>query len=946
MLRGWILALATAGIALAAEARAQQQSSGMSLADRMSALTGSDEAEAQAAFDPEVEPAAVASEDARSGNRRPSAPRRSAGLFSRLRLPNLLPGSNPNAGELSDPPPAYDPSELQSRGATTQAQSRRATAPTPSTGSGNPSMVQNNGAGTRRPTNVTAMPPRTTVNPHTSTGAPSATTAPPTTMAPRTTAPTTTMPQRRVARSSPPVSQRHNELAEALTGLRDAVEAAEEESAAGSSEPAAVPSDEAEVEGVPADDSVPAGDGYAGEIPGEMPPAADEGEAAPSFLGGGRYEDAGATTPSAAGRGQATARGPVDIHQALGGGDATVPTPQRMTPPSAQSRRATGGSTGRRGVAVPAAPTRRSSRPSPTRAAQPQADIADALGEDLIEEPMTPAVEATSPPVVDAEDVLGEIAAEPIPESAVVPTPPTPTSSPGAEPPVTVVPNRINRAEPNEPASISNLRPKREELISVRAPVVVSSVNGPQQIVVGRTASYRIIVENKGNEAARDLTAIIAVPGWADVVDAAASNGAVETAPPAAEGADHAITWKLYELAAGASQTLTVELVPRSGRPLQLGVTCETAPVKTETTVQVQEPRLEMEISGPAEVMFGKSQRYTLTLSNPGTGDADEVSIELVPPGGDPASPVRHKVGTLTAGSSKKIELELTAREAGDLRMQAAATAAGDLRSEAVKTVLCRKAELDIDWRGPDKAFAGSEATYFIRVRNQGTAPADDVLVEIMLPDGAELVDASSGHSWDANRRAVQWLRGSIGSTEEQFMQIRCTLSNPGTNELELVARTQSGDLSNVKKAPVLVEAVADLKLFVTDPKGVLPVGETALYEIRVQNRGQTAARGVNVAAMFSEGIDPSHVEGGQHEIRDGRVAFRPIDSLPAGAEVVLKIYAKASSAGTHIFRAEVTCSDLDIKLAAEETTRYFVEEERWADASSAYSDEGAATTR
>ena len=62
----------------------------------------------------------------------------------------------------------------------------------------------------------------------------------------------------------------------------------------------------------------------------------------------------------------------------------------------------------------------------------------------------------------------------------------------------------------------------------------------------------------------------------------------------------------------------------------------------------------------------------------------------------------------------------------------------------------------------------------------------------------------------------------------------------------------------------------------VVDPKGVVPVGEMAVYEIHIKNRGMTAARGVNVVAMFSEGIDPSHVEGGQHSIRDGRVTFRP----------------------------------------------------------------------
>jgi hypothetical protein len=126
----------------------------------------------------------------------------------------------------------------------------------------------------------------------------------------------------------------------------------------------------------------------------------------------------------------------------------------------------------------------------------------------------------------------------------------------------------------------------------------------------------------------------------------------------------------------------------------------------------------------------------------------------------------------------------------------------------------------------------------------------------------------------------------------------------------------------------------------------VVAVGDAALYEIRVQNRGLTAAHGVNVVAMFSAGIDPSHVEGGQHEIRDGRVSFRTIDTLAAGAEVVLRIHAKASAEGTHVFRAEVVCDDLETKLAAEETTRFFVEEDRWADASAAYSEQAEGTTR
>jgi hypothetical protein len=63
------------------------------------------------------------------------------------------------------------------------------------------------------------------------------------------------------------------------------------------------------------------------------------------------------------------------------------------------------------------------------------------------------------------------------------------------------------------------------------------------------------------------------------------------------------------------------------------------------------------------------------------------------------------------------------------------------------------------------------------------------------------------------------------------------------------------------------------------------------------------------------------------YTVDDGRVTFRTIEELPAGREIVLRIRARAAQAGTHVFRAEVLCRDLEIKLAAEETTRFYAED-------------------
>src|SRR5690606_84849 len=136
-------------------------------------------------------------------------------------------------------------------------------------------------------------------------------------------------------------------------------------------------------------------------------------------------------------------------------------------------------------------------------------------------------------------------------------------------------------------------------LFTSQQPVIASLIEGPQQIVVGRPAEYRIVVENKGNVVAREVTGAMVIPADAELVDASASNGVVnrptsETGAPANQ-----IEWQLYELAPGAKQTLTLQLIPRGGRAMELGVQWKHAPVVGNAVVEIQEPKLQMEITGP-----------------------------------------------------------------------------------------------------------------------------------------------------------------------------------------------------------------------------------------------------------------------------------------------------------------------------------------------------------
>ncbi len=387
------------------------------------------------------------------------------------------------------------------------------------------------------------------------------------------------------------------------------------------------------------------------------------------------------------------------------------------------------------------------------------------------------------------------------------------------------------------------------------------------------------------------------------------------------------IEWRMDRLASGKLETLDLVLVATSGKPIELAVTFEHAPVGSHTLVEVQEPKLEIQLAGPEEVQFAKPQLYRLMLSNPGTGAAENIVIELTPPGATPSAAITHKLGDLAAGATKSVEIELTARDAGQLAMHATATAAGGLKASAEKALFCRRAELVVDWRGPQQKYAGSSASYFFRVRNPGTAIAEQVDFRVELPSGFEFTSASEGQSYDAATGTITWKVGSLRPGDDHYMELQGVVRQAGNCNLKIAATTADGITTASTNAATDVIAVADLKLDVLDPKGPIAVGEEAVYEIRVRNRGANAASDVRVVALFSAGIEPLRVEGAQHTMADGRVAFSAIVSLPAGRETVYRIVAKAHDAGTHLFRAEVLCKDLDIKLAAEETTRFFADD-------------------
>lgn len=486
----------------------------------------------------------------------------------------------------------------------------------------------------------------------------------------------------------------------------------------------------------------------------------------------------------------------------------------------------------------------------------------------------------------------------------------SPTETVAAEPAIEPAPATKPKASPVG-------APQSAAVLESRSSAVRVETIGPKSLRIGTEAIYTIRIHNEGDSEANDVFVRAGLPTTAKVV----AEGASAEASPAGDNAnEQRVVWTISRLAARTTENLTLRVTPTTNAPLDLFIDWTLRPISAVAQIEVQQPQLEMSVFGPKDIAYGEAAKYTIRLTNPGNGSADEVMVEFGY-GQDRLEP--KSVGTILPGQSQEISLELTARQSGALPVLAVATASGGLRAEASQELLVRRAALEAEIAGDAAVYAGTPANFRLVVRNAGNAAATQITATIALPQGAQLV--RSGDDTKPAQNGLLWNVGSLPPNGERTLDLQCLLMTAGDSGISLRA-VAAGDLEASKSFVTRVEALADLKLVVNDPQGPVAVGQDAVYEIHISNRGTKVATKVNVLAQFSPGIEPIEATGAQAELVPGQVLFQAIPRVDPGQEVTLIVRAKAGTAGTKRFRVEVSSEDSDTDLFAQETTYFFTE--------------------
>lgn len=233
------------------------------------------------------------------------------------------------------------------------------------------------------------------------------------------------------------------------------------------------------------------------------------------------------------------------------------------------------------------------------------------------------------------------------------------------------------------------------------------------------------------------------------------------------------LTWDLGVLAPGQTRSIEYQAAAKAvGRFCNKAVvTAGSIREEAESCVIVGEPKMSLTKTGPARRYVNLPATYQITVANTGTAPLHNVFVsDFVPEqsvfvsatrGGQMSgNQLQWRMGTIEPGASRSVDVVLRARAAGRICNRATAAADRNLTAQAefctefegVSALLLEVVDID------DPVEVGAETRYVILVRNQGTKPVGNVVIDVQVPTQFAIarVTGPADHRKDGQRVTFQ----------------------------------------------------------------------------------------------------------------------------------------------------------------------------------------------
>ena len=371
--------------------------------------------------------------------------------------------------------------------------------------------------------------------------------------------------------------------------------------------------------------------------------------------------------------------------------------------------------------------------------------------------------------------------------------------------------------------------------------------------------------------------------------------------------ATRTVTW-IVDLAKGESKVFSV-----IATVVGYGNVTNSLVVGNKTTgVNVTVPEINPDKTVDNEIPnFGDNVTYTVTVTNDGIGDANNVVITDVLDKGlkflnaTGNFTYDEKTGTITwtvdldKGETKTFNVNVTVLGYGVLPNTVAVGNKTAVRNITVPEIITVKEVNSSD------IHIGDEITYTITVSNPGKINATNVVIRDILPEGLKFINASNGGVYDPVTGIITWILNiTANSTVDLTADVCVNKSGNITNTVNVGNKTsnctiESGD-------------IVDLEIHIVADKSKIYVGDNVVYTVTVINNGPSDAINTiaNVLIPNALSILSYNATKGIFDITSGNWS---IGNLTNGEKVVLTFVAKALNEGNSTVYVNVTSETFEV---------------------------------
>ncbi|MFO1064024.1 MAG: hypothetical protein U0892_09190 [Pirellulales bacterium] len=467
-------------------------------------------------------------------------------------------------------------------------------------------------------------------------------------------------------------------------------------------------------------------------------------------------------------------------------------------------------------------------------------------------------------------------------------------------------------------AGLVSKQPGNRYLDGSQNPIMLIQKRAPEEIQVGKRATFVITVRNAGNTTAHDVTVTDSVPD---------KTSFAESMPETQPTGDGLLVWKLGEMGPGDERTINVQIVPEAQGEIGSVATVHFAAQASVRTIATS-PKLEITYTALPDVLIGDSYNIEVNVKNVGTGVAKGVRLEA-----DLPSQLKHEsgdahleavFGALAPNESKRIRLDTRAVEPGAGECMIRGMSEDGLQQEQKVALQVLAPKLAMQISGPARRFVDRQAKFEIAIQNAGSAAATNCNIMVRLPSGLNFNGANNKGEYIPQEHAVYWSLPELPAGQTGTVEL---LVLPVQAGVQSIAAQTTADLSSQAdaRAELAVDEQGELAFSIQDDNDPIELSSSTTYTVEIRNIGMRPDGDVRLAVQLPAGSEVLKVDGGVHyAVRGGQLVFDAVPQMEARSTQTVRFEIRHAQPGIQIVRAQLTSRNRPSPVLKEESTEVY----------------------